>query len=151
MGGEIAPPKDPFRRWISIDLAILTMIMLNDVPTSFACLDYRTTGPPIEATACLFHKNTVRTRFNGDTFHRFASSFLYLSTIDTHVTSTRQQNSHLVRPFAYSPQLRNRCPCELPARWQEPGETLSRNESGLRRQDYNHFLWERQGLFDRLT
>ena len=36
MGGEIAPPKDPFRRWISVDLAILAIVMLHDVPTPFA-------------------------------------------------------------------------------------------------------------------
>src|SRR5215471_2406649 len=76
MGGEIASPKDPFRRWISIDLAILAIVMLHDVPTPFAGLDNRTTGSPIEATARLFHKSAVRTRFNRDTFHRFAQSFL---------------------------------------------------------------------------
>lgn len=36
MGGEIAPPKDPFRRWISVDLAIPAIVMLHDVATPFA-------------------------------------------------------------------------------------------------------------------
>ena len=36
MGGEIAPPKDPFRRWISVDLAILAIVVLHDVATPFA-------------------------------------------------------------------------------------------------------------------
>jgi len=76
MGSEITPPKDPLRRWISIDLAILAVVMLHDVPTPCAGLDNGTTGSPIEATARLFHKDAVRTRFNGDTFHRCARSFL---------------------------------------------------------------------------
>src|SRR2546426_11680795 len=114
MGGKIAPPKGPFRRWISIDLAILAIVVLHDVPTPFAALDNRTTGSPIEATARLFHKSAVRTRFNRDTFHRFVWSFL--SLLDTDVASTRQQNCLLVRLFAHSPQMRNRCRCELPAR-----------------------------------
>ena len=88
MGGEIAPPQDPFRRWISIDLAILAIVVLDDVPTPFAGLDNGTTGSPIEATARLFHKSTVRTWFNRNTFHRFVWSFL--SILDTDVTSTRQ-------------------------------------------------------------
>ena len=88
MGGKIAPPKGPFRRWISIDLAILAIVVLHDVPTPFAALDNRTTGSPIEATARLFHKSAVRTRFNRDTFHRFVWSFL--SLLDTDVASTRQ-------------------------------------------------------------
>ena len=36
MGGEIAPPKDPFRRWISVDLAILAIVVLHDVATPYA-------------------------------------------------------------------------------------------------------------------
>jgi len=76
MGSKIAPPQDPFRPWISVDLAILAIVVLHDVPTPFAGLDNRTTGSSVEATARLFHKSAVRTRFNRDTFHRFAQSFL---------------------------------------------------------------------------
>src|SRR5262249_57081869 len=89
MGRKIAPPKDPFRRWISVDLAILAVVVLHDVPTPFARFDNGTAGSPIEATTRLFHKEAVHTRFNRDTFHRFAGSFLSLSKIDTDVASTR--------------------------------------------------------------
>jgi hypothetical protein len=76
MRGEIAPSKDPFRRWIRVDLAILAIVVLYDVPTPFTRLDNGTTGSSIEATACFFHKNAVHTRFNRDTFHCFVWSFL---------------------------------------------------------------------------
>ena len=76
MRGEIAPSKDPFRRRISVDLAILATVVLHDVPTPFAALNDGTTGSSIEATARLFHKDAVQTRFDRDTFHRFVRSFL---------------------------------------------------------------------------
>ena len=76
MRGEIAPPKDPFRGWISVDLAILAVVVLHDVPTPFAALNDGTTGSSVEATARLFHKDAVHTRLNRDTFHRFVRSFL---------------------------------------------------------------------------
>ena len=75
MGGEIAPSKDPFGCWISVELAIFALLILHDIPTSFAGLDNGVTGSPIEAAACLFHKDTLYTRFNRDTFHRFSLSF----------------------------------------------------------------------------
>ena len=76
MRGEIAPSKDPFRRWISVDLAILAVVVLHGVPTPFAGLNDGTTGSAIEATARLFHKDAVQTRLNRDTLHRFVRSFL---------------------------------------------------------------------------
>ena len=76
MGGEIAPSEDPFGCWISVELAIFALRMLYDIPTPFAALDNGMTGSSIEAAARLFHKETVRTRFDRDTFHRFAQSFL---------------------------------------------------------------------------
>ena len=88
MGGEITPPEDPFRRWISVDPAVSAVILFQDVATPFAGLDNRTTGSTIKATAGLFHKDAVRTRFNRDTFHCFARSFLYM--IDTNQAPTRQ-------------------------------------------------------------
>ena len=76
MRGEIAPSQDPFRRWISVDLAILAIVVFHDVPAPFACFDNGTTGSSIEATARLFHKHALHTRFNRDTFHRCVRSFL---------------------------------------------------------------------------
>ena len=75
MGGEIAPSREPFGRWISVELAIFALRILHDIPTPFAGLDNRMTGSPVEAAACLFHKDTVRARFNRDTFHRFSIPF----------------------------------------------------------------------------
>ena len=75
MGGEIAPSKEPFDRWISVELAIFALLILHDIPTSFAGLDNGVTGSPIEAATCLFHKDTIRTWFNRDTFHRVSLSF----------------------------------------------------------------------------
>ena len=71
MGGKIAPSKDPFGCWISVELAILALRVLHDIPTPFAALDNRMTGSSIEAAARLFHKETVYTRFDRHTFHRF--------------------------------------------------------------------------------
>ena len=95
MGSEIAPPKDPFRRWISVDLAILAMLVLHDVAAPFTGLDNGATGTAIEATACLFHKDTVCTWFNRDTFHRLCRPFLWIS--DTNAASPRQ---HALSPGA---------------------------------------------------
>jgi hypothetical protein len=39
------------------------------------------TGSSIEAAARLFHKETVRTRFDRNTFHRFALPFLCMTDI----------------------------------------------------------------------
>jgi len=75
MGGEIAPAKDPFGRWIGVELAIFALPILHDIPTPFAALDNGMTGSPVEAAACLFHKDTICTRFNRDTFHRFSIPF----------------------------------------------------------------------------
>ena len=75
MGGEIAPAKDPFGRWIGVELAILALPILHDIPTPFAGIDNGMTGSPVEAAACLFHKDTIRTWFNRDTFHRFSTPF----------------------------------------------------------------------------
>jgi hypothetical protein len=75
MGGKIASPKDPFGGWISIELAIFALRVLRDIPTPFTVLNNGMTGPSIEAAARLFHKETVRTRFDRDTFHRFALPF----------------------------------------------------------------------------
>ena len=78
MGGEIAPSKEPFGRWISVELAIVALLVLHDIPTPFAGIDNGMTGASVEAAACLFHKDAVRARFNCDTFHRFAIPFLGL-------------------------------------------------------------------------
>ena len=75
MGGEIAPAKDPFGRWIGVELAIAALLILHDIPTPLAGIDNGMTGSPIEAAAGLFHKDTMRTRFNRDTFHRFSILF----------------------------------------------------------------------------
>jgi hypothetical protein len=75
MGGEIAPPKDPFGGWISVELAIVALRVLHDIPTPFAGFNNGMTGSSIEAAARLFHKQTVRTRFDRNTFHRFALPF----------------------------------------------------------------------------
>jgi len=75
MGGKIAPSEDPFGCWISVELAISALRILHDIPTAFAALDNGMTGSSVEATARLFHKETVRTRFDCDTFHRFALPF----------------------------------------------------------------------------
>src|SRR5882672_10326021 len=75
MGGEIAPSKYPFGHWISIELTIFALRVLHDIPTPFAVLDNGMTGSAVEAAPCLLHKDTVRTRFDRDTFHRFLLSF----------------------------------------------------------------------------
>ena len=75
MGGEIAPPKDPFGCWIRVELAILALRVLHDIPTPFAVLNNGMAGTPIEAAARLFHKETVHTRFDRHAFHRLALSF----------------------------------------------------------------------------
>ena len=75
MGGEITPSKEPFGRWISVELAIFALLIFHDIPTPFAGIDNGMTGTPIEAAACLFHKDAVRTRFNRETFHRFSIPF----------------------------------------------------------------------------
>jgi hypothetical protein len=75
VGGEIAPSKNPFGRWIGIELAIFALPILHDIPTPFAGIDNGMTGSPVEAAACLFHKDAIRTRFNRDTFHRFSIPF----------------------------------------------------------------------------
>ena len=72
MGGEIAPSEDPFDCWIGVELAICTLRVLHDIPTPYAVLDNGMTGSSIEAAARRFHKETVRTRFDRHTFHRFA-------------------------------------------------------------------------------
>ena len=71
MGGEIAPSEDPFGGWISVELAIFALRVLHDIPTPFAALDNGMTGSAVEAAARLFHKETVHTRFDRNTFHRF--------------------------------------------------------------------------------
>jgi hypothetical protein len=71
MGGKIAPPEDPFGCWISVELAISALRVLYDIPTPLAALNNGMTGSPIEAAARLFHKETVYTRFDRHTFHRF--------------------------------------------------------------------------------
>ena len=75
MGGEIAPSKDPFGCWISVELAIFALRVLHNIPTPFAALDNGMTGSAVKAAARLFHKETVRTWFDRHTFHRFALSF----------------------------------------------------------------------------
>ena len=77
VGGEIAPSKNPFGRWISIELAIFALSILHDIPATFTGIDNGMTGSPVEAAAGLFHKETVHTRFDRDTLHRFALPFLY--------------------------------------------------------------------------
>jgi len=75
MGGKITPSEDPFGGWISVELAIIALRVLHDIPTPFAGFNNGMTGSPIEAAARLFHKQTVRTRFDRNTFHRFALPF----------------------------------------------------------------------------
>lgn len=75
MGSEIAPSEDPFGCWISVELAIFALRVLHNISTPFAVLDNGMTGSSVEAAARLFHKETVRTRFDCDTFHRFALPF----------------------------------------------------------------------------
>jgi hypothetical protein len=91
MGGEIAPSKHPFRRWISIELTVIALRVLHDIPTPYAVLDNRMTGSAVEAATCLLHKDTVRTRFDRDTFHRFALPFLE-SPRHINKAFTRQQH-----------------------------------------------------------
>jgi hypothetical protein len=81
MSRKIAPPEDPFGCWISVELAIFALGVLYDIPTPLAGLNNGMAGSPIEAAARLFHKETVRTRFNRHAFHRFALSFY--SMLDT--------------------------------------------------------------------
>jgi len=81
MGGEIAPSEDPFGCWISVELAIFALRVLHNIPTPFAVLDNGMTGSSVEAAACLFHKETIYTRFDRNTFHRFALPFY--SMLDT--------------------------------------------------------------------
>ena len=81
MSGEIAPSKDPFGGWISVELAIFALRVLHDIPTPFAALNNGMTGSAVEAAARLFHKETVHTRFDRHTFHRFALPFY--SMMDT--------------------------------------------------------------------
>jgi hypothetical protein len=80
MGGKIAPPKDPFGCWISVELAILALRVLHDISTPFTALDNGMTGSAIEAATRLFHKETVHTRFDRHTLHRFALPFLFMDT-----------------------------------------------------------------------
>ena len=75
MGGEIAPSEDPFGCWISVELAIFALRVLYDIPTPFTALDDGMTGTSVEAAARLFHKETVHTRFDRHTFHRFTLPF----------------------------------------------------------------------------
>ena len=72
MRGKIAPSKDPFGCWISVELAIFALRVLHNIPTAYAVPDYGMTGSAVEAAARFFHKETVRTRFDRHTFHRFA-------------------------------------------------------------------------------
>ena len=72
MGGKIAPSKDPFGGWISVELAIFALRVLHDIPTPYAAFDNGMTGSSVVAAARLFHKETVHTRFDRHTFHRFA-------------------------------------------------------------------------------
>jgi hypothetical protein len=96
MGGEIAPSKHPFGRWIGIELTIFALCVLHDIPTPFAAFDNGMTGSSVKAATCLLHKSTVYTRFNRETFHRFSLSF-FISTLDTYKALTRQQNSLLAQ------------------------------------------------------
>jgi hypothetical protein len=96
MGGEIAPSKHPFGRWIGIELTIFALRVLHDIPTPFAAFDNGMTGSTVEAAACLLHKDTVYTRFDRETFHRFALSF-FISTLDTYKAFARQQNYLLAK------------------------------------------------------
>jgi hypothetical protein len=75
MGGKITPPEDPFGGWISVELAIIALRVLHDIPAPFTGFNNGMTGSSIEAAARLFHKQTVRTRFDRHTFHRFALPF----------------------------------------------------------------------------
>jgi hypothetical protein len=75
MRGKIAPSKDPFGGWISVELAIFALRVLHNIPTPFALLNNGMTGPSVEAAARLFHKETIHTRFDRHTFHRFALPF----------------------------------------------------------------------------
>ena len=93
MGGEIASSEDPLRGRISINLAILPVVILHDVGAPFTGLDNGTTGATIEATARLFHEDTVGTRFNRDTFHRCSIPFPWI--MHTYTASTRGQNCPL--------------------------------------------------------
>ena len=75
MGGKIAPSKDPFGGWISVELAIFALRVLHDIPTPFAVLNNGMTGSAVETAARLFHKETVYPRFDRNTFHRFTLPF----------------------------------------------------------------------------
>ena len=75
MGGEIAPSEDPFGGWISVELAIFALRVLHDISTPFAVLNNGMTGSSVETAAGFFHKETVHTRFDRDTFHRFTLPF----------------------------------------------------------------------------
>jgi hypothetical protein len=75
MGGKIAPSEDPFGGWIRVELAIVALRVLHDIPTPLAVLYNGMTGSSIEAATRLFHKQTICTRFDCNTFHRFALSF----------------------------------------------------------------------------
>ncbi len=69
MRGKITPPKSPFGRWVSIDLTILPIVMFSDIPASLTGVNHGFTGSTNKATACFLHEGTLRTGFNGDTFH----------------------------------------------------------------------------------
>jgi hypothetical protein len=86
MRGEIAPAKDPFGCWISVELAIFALRVPHDISTPFAALNNGMTGSPVEAAAGLFHEETIHTRFDRDTFHRCSLPFLY----NGHLTSLDQ-------------------------------------------------------------
>src|SRR5215831_54279 len=75
MSGEIAASKNPFGGWISVELAICALRVLHDISAPFAVLNNGMTGSAVETAAGFFHKETVHTRFDRDTFHRFSLSF----------------------------------------------------------------------------
>jgi hypothetical protein len=133
MGGKIAPSEDPFGGWISVELAIIALRVLHDIPASFAGFNNGMTGPSIEAAARLFHKQTVRTRLDRHTFHRFALPFLY----DGHLRSLHQATELSSSEGASLTVLKGGI--AVVVNYQSTGKALARHSRGMN-VEYKHII-----------
>jgi hypothetical protein len=140
MGGEITPSKDPFRRWIGVELAIFTLLILHHIPTPFAGIDNRMTGSTVEAAASFFHKQTICTRFDRDTFHRFSIPFYAAWTPIKPLPGNRKVPWR--KPFAHTPQRR----IAVVVNCQQTSKALARHSRGTNADDKGNTIiasaWE---------
>ena len=140
MGGEIAPSKDPFGRWVGVELAIAALLIHHHISTPFTGLDNRMTGAAVKAAASFFHEEAICTWFDRNTFHYFSIPFYALWTPIKPLPGHRKVPWR--KHFAHTPQRR----IAVVVNCQQTSKTLARHSRGTNADDKGNTIitsaWE---------